>query len=362
MNLLRVASLLVLSLSTLAAAQPRRTLARVVSVEGRTVTLEVLEGYLTVGDEVERWSEAGKRLARPVLPVDLLNKGDRVAGISLPGAVPPAGALLAQCGQFASWREAEAALATFPPRALARILAAEGGTVTVHVVLGNMGNGDALDLFSRSGKAPVTVKLPSDIGFLGRGDAAKGVTVMGAAAPAGAVLADKGRFATFTAASAAAGEETTPVAAEAAPVPADGPRDSPAACLFSGAELRQALGFPVGAGRGTELAFSGGSSQSCTWREEKGLRSVVLNHVVMTTGAPATNREQLRKHLAGRLEPIAGDPDAAVWQVDHWDVTGVTLHYARGNTFTEVRARGVDLKNSAAVSAMRRALLSLRRL
>jgi hypothetical protein len=362
MSLLRLASLLVLSLSTLAAAQPRRTLARVVSVEGKTFTLEVLEGYLVVGDEVELWGESGKRLAKPVLPVDLANRGDRVAGVSLPEAVPPAGALLAQRGQFASWREASAALATFPPRALARIVAAEGGTVTVHVVLGNMGNGDALDLFSRSGKAPVTVKLPSDIGFMGRGDTVNGVTVMGAAAPAGAVLADKGRFATFAAASAAAGEEKAPAAAEAAPEPAAGPRASDAACLFTGAELRQALGFPVGPGRGTELAFSGGSSRSCTWKEEKGLRSVVLNHLVMTAGAPATNREQLRKRLAGRLEPVAGDPDAAVWQVDQGDVTGITLHYARGNTFTEVRVVGVDLKSPAAVAAMRKSLLSLRRL
>jgi hypothetical protein len=65
--------------------------------------------------------------------------------------------------------------------------------------------------------------------------------------------------------------------------------------------------------------------------------------------------------LAGRLEPIAGDADGAAWQVGQGDLTDITLHYWRGNTGTEVRVSGVDQKNAAAVSAMRRNVLTLRR-
>ncbi|MEW5743572.1 MAG: hypothetical protein AB1938_31965 [Myxococcota bacterium] len=348
----------VFTLAGAAFAGPRRTLARVVSVEGASVTIEALEGYVTVGDELELWTESGKRLTKVTLPVDLVNTNDRVAGVKLSGATPPPGALLAQKAQFTSWAEASAALAAFPPKAVAKVLSVEGPTVTLEILVGSVVNGDELDVFTPAGKTVAKVKAPAGIDLMLKGDKVKGVTLTGATVAAGAMLADKGRFPTLAAASAASGSSPA-----AAPTPQTaGFKDSPAACAFTQAELNQALGFKVAAGKGTELPFNGGTSLSCQWAEEKGFKSVVLNRTVMTAGDPTTNREQQKKHLAGRLEAIPGDPDGAVWQVDQGDLTGVTLHYFRGNTAVEVRVSGVNMKDPAAVSAMRRGVLKLKRL
>ncbi|MEW6433955.1 MAG: hypothetical protein AB1730_20840 [Myxococcota bacterium] len=358
MSFIRVLLVFVLAVAAVAlAAQPRRTLARVVSVEAGTVTVEALEGYLTVGDEVEVWTESGKRLAKVTLPVDLVNTNDRVAGVRLSGAVPPAGALLTQKGQFSSWSQASSALAAFPPKAVARVVSVEGPTVTLQVTLGTIVNGDELDVLTPRGKATAKVKAPKDIDLMLKGDTVKGVTLVGATVAAGDVLADKGRFPTLAAVSALAN-----VPAASATESSPGMRESAEACAFTPEELTKALGFKVGPGRGQELPFGTGTMLSCTWSEEKGLRTVHLKRTVMTSGEPATNREQFRAHLAGRLELIAGDKDFAGWQVDQGDNTNVTLHYFRGNTFTEVRVSGVDMKNARAVASMRKAVLGLRRL
>lgn len=47
------------------------------------------------------------------------------------------------------------------------------------------------------------------------------------------------------------------------------------------------------------------------------------------------SRSEWEKRLAGRLEPISGDPDGAKWQVAQGDVTGVTLHYLRNDRYVE---------------------------
>jgi len=358
MHALRVLLLAMLTLASTTLAGPRTTLARVVSVEGRTVTLEALEGYVTVGDELELWTESGKRLAKVTLPVDLVNAGDRVAGVSLTGAVPPAGALLAQKNQFTSWAQASAALAAFPPKAIARVLSVEGATVTLEILQGSVTNGDELDVLTPEGKSVAKVTTPSGIDLMLKGNKVKGVTLTGARVAAGAMVADRGRFQTVAAAAAAA-PGAGPVAAAAGPA---GLRDNPAACVFTQAELKAALGFTVGAGHGTEVPFNGGTKLSCLWSEVKGLHSVWLSRTVMTGGDPATNRAAMLKMIAGRIEPIAGDADGAGWQVGQGDVSDVTLHYFRGNAGVEVRVSGVDLKDSAAVAAARRNLLKLKRL
>lgn len=356
MVVVRVLLFAVLTLAASALAQPRRTLARVVSVEGKTVTIEALEGYLAAGDEVEVWAESGKRVAKVTLPVDLVNTNDRVAGVTLSGPVPPAGALLAQRGQFSAWAQASSALAAFPPKAVARVVSVEGATVTLAILLGSVVNGDELDVLMPSGRSVAKVQTPAGIDLMLKGDTVKGVTLTGATVAAGAIVADKGRFPSLSAAAAVGG-------APAAPAPAAaGVRESPEACAFTAAELSKALGFKVGPGKGTESPFAGGTTLSCRWGEEKGSRSVALQRIAMTAGDPKTNREQHRANLAGRLELIAGDRDFAGWQVDQGDVTDVTLHYFRGNTAFAVRVTGVDMKNPGAVAAMRKGVLSLRRL
>ncbi len=241
---------------------------------------------------------------------------------------------------------------------LARVVSVDGATVTLEILAGSVVNGDELAVLTPEGVSMAKVKTPSTIDLMLTGDKVKGVTLEGARVAAGAMLAKKGRFTTFAAAQAA-GPGAPPSAAAPAP---SGIKESTAACVFTQAELSQTLGFKVGPGKGTEIPFSGGTSQSCQWSEEKGSRGVALNRTIMTIGDPATNRTQQQKRLAGRLEPIAGDADWAGWQVDQGDLTGVTLHYFRGNTATEVRVSGVNLKDAAAVSAMRRGVLKLKRL
>jgi hypothetical protein len=348
-----------LALSGSAAAQERQILARVVSVEGKTCTVEVLEGYLVPDDAVEVWSEGGKRAATVTMPGGLLNQGDRMPGVGLSGPLPPPGAILSQKGRFSSWAQAQAALAAHPPKALGRVVSVEGTTVTLELLLGSLGNNDELDVFTPRRHSVGKVKLPSDIGLVTRGDRVKGIALVGATVEAGALVADRGRFASLAGVSAALPGAS---AATAADKPADGLKESTAGCLFTPAELARSLGFTVAAGRGTEVASGWGTSYSCTWGEEKGRRSVTVRRMVLTTGDPATNWAQYKKTLAGRLEPIGGDADQGVWQVDQGDLTGVTLHYFRGNTATSVRVSGVDIQDPRAVAAMRQAVLTLRRL
>lgn len=347
------------ALSGVAAAQERQILARVVSVEAKACTVEVLEGYLVPDDAVEVWSEGGKRAATVTIPGGLLNQGERTPGVALSGPLPPPGAILSQKGRFSSWAQAQAALAAHPPKALGRVVSVEGTTVTLELLLGSLGNDDELDVFTPRGQSVGKVKLPSDIGLVTRGDTVKGIALVGATVEPGALVADRGRFTSLAGASAALPGAS---AATAADKRAEGLKESTAGCLFTPAELARSLGFEVGAGRGTEAASEWGTSYSCTWGEEKGRRSVTVRRMVLTTGDPATNWAQYKKTLAGRLEPIAGDSDQAVWQVDQGDLTGVTLHYFRGNTATAVRVSGVDMQDPRAVAGMRQAVLALRRL
>ncbi len=242
---------------------------------------------------------------------------------------------------------------------IVRVVSVEGPTCTLEVLSGSLVNGDEVDVFDGAKKAGAKVKFPSSIDLMMKGDKVAGVSFDGARPVAGALAATKGAFP-----SAEAVRRALPSAPPTAPAPAPSPalKDSPAACVFTAEELSRALGFKVEAGKGTENAFSGGVSTSCRWNEVKGLKSVVLNRQVMSGGDPTANRAGLRKMLAGRLEDIAGDADQAAWQVDQGDLTDVTLHYFRNDTGVEVRVSGVDKRDRRAVEAMRRKVLSLRRL
>lgn len=82
-----------------------QTTARVVSVQGETVTLQVVTGSTVNGDEVEVFTPAGKSLGKVITPsgIDLLLKGDTVKGVQLKGAKVAAGAIAASRGSFESY-------------------------------------------------------------------------------------------------------------------------------------------------------------------------------------------------------------------------------------------------------------------
>lgn len=252
-------------------------------------------------------------------------------------------------------------LATEPSGTVARVVSVEGATVTLEVLSGSVVTGDALELFNETGKVNATVTAPRGIDLMLAGDRVPGVT-LSVPAPAGSLLGERGLFSSLAAISA-----RVPSGARAAAPPPPSPappelRPSPRACAYSDAELTRALGFRVNAGTGTELAAGAdATSFSCTWKEASGVRSVILNRTVVTSADPRHALGSTPRVLAGRLEPIAGDADGAAWQVEQGDLTGVTLHYVRGNAATELRVMGVDVKKPAVVRALRARVLALPR-
>jgi hypothetical protein len=178
-------------------------------------------------------------------------------------------------------------------------------------------------------------------------------------------LAPVGKFANLAAAQKAIGGGAAVTASAETPAPAKAAanpfKESAAACPYTAAELSAALGVPFLEGRGTEYSFATGKSLSCQYTPARGFVHVAVNRQVMTAGDPKVNRASLERMLAGKVEPVAGDPDGAKWQVGQGDLTNVTLHYFRGNTGTEIRVSGVNMKDAAAVAAMRAKVLKLRR-
>jgi hypothetical protein len=142
-----------------------------------------------------------------------------------------------------------------------------------------------------------------------------------------------------------------------------------AACPFSPDDINKTLGSKVNAATVRELPFSGGKMVSCQYNPinltAAGQIAVTLSMIVMTP----QGFEQTKKYrsaasnqsLAGKMEMIAGDPELAGWQVGQGDLTNVTLVYYRNNSETSVRVTGVDMKNAAAVKAMREKVLKLKR-
>jgi len=241
----------------------------------------------------------------------------------------------------------------------ARVVSVEGDTVTLQVIAGSIVNGDEVEVFTPAGKSLGKVITPAGIDLLLKGDTVKGVQVKGAKVASGAIAATRGTFESYAKASAAAGSG----AVAPTPPPPSALKDSQSGCVFTAAEVQAALGFKVKSGKGTELPFPGGMSFSCQYAPEdkKELRSLTVNRLVTTSGDAVTNSRESRKRLAGKLEPVPNDADQAGWQVDQGDLTDVTLHYVRGKATTEVRVGGVNQKDAAAVAAMRKRVLTLRR-
>jgi hypothetical protein len=133
-------------------------------------------------------------------------------------------------------------------------------------------------------------------------------------------------------------------------------KESTEGCLYTPQAIEAALGFKVNPGKGTEVGFAGGKSLSCNYGSA-GRHAVMVNVEKMDRPgafAGATG-------MAGKAEPVPGDPDKAYWQVGQGDMTDVALTWVRGNSRTQVRVTGVNMKDKAAVDAMRARVLKLPR-
>lgn len=133
-------------------------------------------------------------------------------------------------------------------------------------------------------------------------------------------------------------------------------KESKEGCLYTPQAIEAALGFKVSEGKGTEVGFPGGKSLSCTYGSP-GRNAVMLKLERMDKPGAFGGATG----MAGTAEPVADDPDKAYWQVGQGDLTDVALTYVRGNTRTQVRVTGVNMKDKAAVDAMRARVLKLPR-
>jgi hypothetical protein len=250
------------------------------------------------------------------------------------------------------------------PGAVARILSVQSTSplsVTLKVGVGYFFNGKDLDVFSPKGKTTAKPTFPKNVEMLMPGDSITGVTLV-LARPldlAGGVVAERGKYADF--ASAQRSLPNAP-AKSATSAPAASAPSTAQVCPYSPKELGAALGITLEAGKGREAKFTGGGRYTCTYSEARGIRSVMVTQTVMSAADWAYSKSTWDKQKAGSFEAIAKDPDGARWQVNQGDLTGVTLLYLRNNSESEVRVNGVDMKNAAAVKAMRDRVLALRRI
>lgn len=148
------------------------------------------------------------------------------------------------------------------------------------------------------------------------------------------------------------------VLAAAAPAAAS----EPSACPFKPAELQAALGVPFGDGKpGMAYGTSSINVRSCQYdARDWSLRVGIQVY---------KNPEDAKKFgmvLAGKLVPVPGDPDGAVFQEGQGDNTSPTVWYARQGVVVELRALGIWYKDpsrrTAELEAVRARLAKLRRI
>ena len=100
---------MVMVLGATAFAQPGKTVARVVSVEGPTFTIEVLEGDVSDTEKLELWTSAGKKSVTMAVPGSgYVERGRSATGVSCTGGSAIARAVITKPGQVASWAAAQA--------------------------------------------------------------------------------------------------------------------------------------------------------------------------------------------------------------------------------------------------------------
>ncbi len=126
--------------------------------------------------------------------------------------------------------------------------------------------------------------------------------------------------------------QVTPAApAKPAPAPAL-PKVNP--CVFTEAAVSKALGSAYGAGRALP-DIPGVPTSSCAY-DGKGSQ-LRVNVTSYPSAAAAAMRKDLGQGLAGKVTPLAGDADGAVFQQQTGDLATCALHYFRGDVKYEVR-------------------------
>lgn len=106
------------------------------------------------------------------------------------------------------------------------------------------------------------------------------------------------------------------------------------ACAFTQAAVSKALGSAYGAGRALP-DIPGVPTSSCAY-EGKGSQ-LRVNATAFTPALAAAMRRDLGQGLAGKVSPLAGDADGAVFQQQTGDLATCALHYLRGDVKYEVR-------------------------
>ena len=134
--------------------------------------------------------------------------------------------------------------------------------------------------------------------------------------------------------------------------------DKFAACLYSAGEVSAALGAPYAAGIDDTNPLSAAALKSCKYAGP-GHAALVI-HVVLLgqdSATIATSKRMMLEFLAGKLTPVAGDADGAIFQEQPYFGT-YALHYGRTRYLYEVRLMAF----SGAAASAREKLLRLRRL
>lgn len=135
--------------------------------------------------------------------------------------------------------------------------------------------------------------------------------------------------------------------AVALPCAAQTPASAATACALKASEVSAVLGAKFEEGQpDTDRSAGAIVMRSCRYKSKE--YSLALNTVTYATAADA---KAVSKMLAGKLVPVANDPDGAVSQEDQGDLTSPNLHYFRGATAVELRVLGTfykDIKNRVA--------------
>jgi len=133
------------------------------------------------------------------------------------------------------------------------------------------------------------------------------------------------------------------------------------ACPFKPAELEAALGEKFAEGKpGMAYGAGGIDARSCQYQ---GRRWSLRVGTQVYKNAP--DAKKFGTALAGKLVPVAGDPDGAVFQEGQGDNTSPTVWYERRGVVVELRATGIwytdSAKRQAEMEAVRGKLLKVRR-
>ena len=136
----------------------------------------------------------------------------------------------------------------------------------------------------------------------------------------------------------------------------------PPACPFKAAELQAAFGVAFAEGQANpEMNMGEGIRRDCRYASKD--YTIRVGSTFYPKAAPS--RDVARSLLAGKLVPIANDPDGAAYQEAQGDATDPAVHYVRGPLSVELRILGTyykDLANKQKdMLALREKLARLRR-